>query len=50
MEAYTRARATGDLLTLIDQSGRKVIIPADAIAYIEFGKEHSHPVGFGTNA
>jgi len=50
VQAYTDARLRDGLLTLTDQSGRKMIIPASSIAYIEFGKEHSHPVGFGTNA
>ncbi|HML50947.1 MAG TPA: DUF3107 domain-containing protein [Propionicimonas sp.] len=36
------------LLTLTDDKGRKVLIPADRIAYLDLGQEKSRPVGFGT--
>lgn len=36
------------LLTLTDEKGRKVLIPADRIAYLDLGQEKSRPVGFGT--
>jgi len=48
--AYTKARADDDILTLTDASGKQILIPARAIAYLEFGQEHARPVGFGTSA
>lgn len=47
-ESYSEALSSNGLLTLTDISGRTFIIPASSIGYIEFSKEHSHPVGFGT--
>ena len=35
------------LLTLTNQKGGRVLIPADKIAFIEFGGESSRRVGFG---
>ncbi|MDR0848147.1 MAG: DUF3107 domain-containing protein [Propionibacteriaceae bacterium] len=48
-EAFSKARAEGDLLTLTDVSGHQILIPADGIGYIEFGQEHTRPVGFGSS-
>ncbi|MFJ5923280.1 DUF3107 domain-containing protein [Kitasatospora sp. NPDC092948] len=36
------------LLTLSDEHGRKVIIPADRLAYVEIGEPSVRKVGFGT--
>lgn len=36
------------VLNLTDDKGRKIIVPAQALAYVELGPEHSRPVGFGT--
>ncbi|RKN47096.1 DUF3107 domain-containing protein [Streptomyces hoynatensis] len=38
---------TGNLLTLVDERGRKVLIPADRIAYVEIGEQAVRRVGFG---
>ena len=35
------------LLTLVSSKGGRVLIPADKIAFIEFGGEPSRRVGFG---
>ena len=35
------------LLTLVDERGRKVLVPATRIAYLEIGQEHVRRVGFG---
>lgn len=43
----TRALSEGGLLTLSDEKGRKVLVPAAKIAYIDLGQEKSRPVGFG---
>lgn len=37
-----------DLLTLNDTRGRKVLIPAAAIGYLDLGEEHARVVGFGS--
>lgn len=36
-----------NLLTLVDEKGRRVLIPADRLAYVEIGEESSRRVGFG---
>lgn len=43
-----QALASDGLLTLTDEKGRKVLVPADRIAYLDLGQEKSRPVGFGT--
>ncbi|MFJ4342244.1 DUF3107 domain-containing protein [Streptomyces sp. NPDC088915] len=35
------------LLSLADEKGRKVLIPADRIAYVELGEPSVRRVGFG---
>ncbi|MET9804822.1 DUF3107 domain-containing protein [Streptomyces sp. NPDC006368] len=35
------------LLSLADDKGRKVLIPADRIAYVEIGEPATRRVGFG---
>ena len=35
------------LLTLTTQKGGRVLIPADKIAFVEFGGDQSRRVGFG---
>ena len=35
------------LLTLVSSKGGRVVIPADKIAFIEFGGEQGRRVGFG---
>jgi len=36
-----------NLLQLVDEKGRKLLVPADKLAYIEIGEESSRRVGFG---
>lgn len=36
------------LLSLTDEKGRKVLVPADRVAYIELGEPTSRKVGFST--
>ena len=38
---------TGGPLELVDSRGRRVIIPGDAIGYVEIGSEEQRKVGFG---
>ncbi|MFF3396829.1 DUF3107 domain-containing protein [Streptomyces sp. NPDC002669] len=35
------------LLSLTDEKGRKVLVPADRIAYVEIGEPATRRVGFG---
>ncbi|WP_435250828.1 DUF3107 domain-containing protein, partial [Streptomyces cucumeris] len=35
------------LLTLVDDHGRKVLVPADRLAYVEIGEPSTRKVGFG---
>ncbi|MGW0992547.1 DUF3107 domain-containing protein [Streptomyces sp. NPDC002523] len=36
------------LLSLEDEKGRKVLVPADRLAYVEIGQPTIRKVGFGT--
>jgi hypothetical protein len=40
---------TGDerLLVLVDERGRRVVVPTDKLAFVEIGEESPHRVGFG---
>lgn len=46
-EALRAALADEGLLVLTERKGRKVLIPADRVAYIDLGQENVRPVGFG---
>jgi hypothetical protein len=35
------------LLVLVDEKGRRVVVPADKLAFVEIGEESSRKVGFG---
>ena len=37
------------LLSLTDAKGRKVLVPADRLAYVEIGEPAKHKVGFGAS-
>ncbi|MFC0629081.1 DUF3107 domain-containing protein [Kribbella deserti] len=37
------------LLLLTDDKGRRIIVPADRLAYVEIGAETVRPVGFGAS-
>jgi len=36
------------VLTLVDEKGRRVIVPVDKLAYVEIAESTSRPVGFST--
>jgi hypothetical protein len=38
---------SGGILSLADERGRKVLIPADRLAYVEIGEQVERRVGFG---
>ena len=46
--AFAKAVADDAVLTLTDERGRKVLIPASRIAYLELGQEAARRVGFGS--
>ena len=50
IEAAVASAVSGQsgVLTLTDEKGRKVIIPANHLAYIEIGEPTPRRVGFGT--
>lgn len=35
------------ILTLVDEKGRRVLVPADKVAYVEIAETESRRVGFG---
>jgi hypothetical protein len=45
-KAVTKAIAGGDLLQLVDEKGRRVIVPVDKLAYVEIAEQMHRPVGF----
>lgn len=45
--ALKDALSGASVLELLDKQGRRVVIPADAIGYVEIGQENARPVGFG---
>jgi hypothetical protein len=40
-------RADDGLLSLTDERGRRVLVPADRLAYVEIGEPETRRVGFG---
>lgn len=47
-KSVTAAITEGGVLTLRDEKGRLVLVPAAALAFVEIGSEESRRVGFGT--
>ncbi|MEV4615995.1 DUF3107 domain-containing protein [Kitasatospora sp. NPDC049258] len=39
---------TEKLLSLTDEHGRRVLVPAERLAYVEIGEQAARKVGFGT--
>jgi hypothetical protein len=39
---------TSKLFSLTDEHGRRILIPADRLAYVEIGEQAVRKVGFGT--
>ncbi|HUR51963.1 MAG TPA: DUF3107 domain-containing protein [Mycobacteriales bacterium] len=40
-------RADLGVLTLVDEHGKRVLVPADKLAYVELGEPSQRRVGFG---
>ena len=48
-EAVAKALNSDDrLLVLVDEKGRRVVVPTDKLAYVDIGEESTRRVGFGT--
>jgi hypothetical protein len=46
-KAVTEALASDDgVLSLVDEKGRRVIVPIDKLAYVEIAEAAARPVGF----
>ncbi len=46
--SLAQALSEDGVLTLADGKGRRILIPAAGIAYLDLGQENARPVGFGT--
>ena len=44
-----KAIETGGVLALKDQRGRRVLVPVDALGFVELGQEEQLRVGFGAD-
>ncbi len=44
--AVAEAIAAGGTLTLVDDRGRRVIVPVEKLAYVEIAESAARPVGF----
>lgn len=47
-EALRTALESNSLFELTDEKGRRVLIPAARVGYLDLGSEDSRPVGFGS--
>lgn len=45
--ALAEALGNNGVFALTDDKGRKVLIPAAQVAYVDLGTENARPVGFG---
>lgn len=45
--ALAEALAGNGVFTVADDKGRKVLIPAASVAYVDLGTENARAVGFG---
>ena len=41
-----RELSISTVLTLVDDKGRRVIVPAEKIGYVEIAEQTSRPIGF----
>ncbi|RJK98067.1 DUF3107 domain-containing protein [Vallicoccus soli] len=47
-EAVSAALSSGTgLIDLVDEKGRRVLVPVDKVAYVEIGEPEARRVGFG---
>jgi hypothetical protein len=48
-KAVAKALSDGGLLSLTDEKGRRVVVPAERIAYVEIAKAEQRKVGFAAS-
>lgn len=41
-----QAVTSGEVLTLVDEKGRRIVVPGDKIAFVEIGAQSAGRVGF----
>jgi hypothetical protein len=46
-KAVAAALKSGGVLTLVDDRGRRIVVPGDRLAYVEIGEPAERRVGFG---
>ncbi len=47
-DLVAKAMSGGEsLLVLVDERGRRVVVPSDKLAFVEIGEESARRVGFG---
>ena len=46
-KALSKAIVDGGIFSLVDESGHRVVVPVDKIAYLEVAKADDRKVGFG---
>lgn len=44
--AVTKAMSGGGVLQLLDEKGRRVIVPSEKLAYVEIGEQAHRTLGF----
>ena len=44
---FTAALVNSGVLVLTDEKGRRILVPATQITYLDLGQEKARPVGFG---
>ncbi len=47
VDSLSRALENGSLFEITDVKGRRVLIPAARVGYLDLGATESRPVGFG---
>lgn len=47
-KAVSEALSAGGVLRLLDDKGRTVLVPVEALGYVEIGSSETRKVGFGT--
>jgi Protein of unknown function (DUF3107) len=45
--AVSKAMTDGGILSLVDERGRRIVVPVDKLAYVEIGEPEVRRVGFG---
>lgn len=44
---HIKKSLTSSFLELEDTKGRRIVVPSNAVAFVEIGSETTRPVGFG---